>query len=681
MTNYLLEVGIEELPSGFIENAQNQLEEGMKKLLEEERITFDNIKSFSTPRRLAVIVENISLSQPDLEKEVKGPPANIAFDGQGNLTKAGEGFLKKLNLSEENAEKRQIEGIDYLFAKACEKGKETASVLSEKIPEVISKIQGSRFMRWADLDEKFSRPIRWIVSILDDKEVKVKFADVESGAYSRGHRFVENKEVKITSSSTYIQDLYEAKVIVDNKKRRDEIIKQAKSAVVTSNGEVKLDENLLDEVCNIVEWPVAVLGRFDEKYLEIPEDVVVTVMASHQRYFPVYSREGKLLNAFITMANYEGNLENIKNGNERVIKARLDDAIFFYNEDIKKPLTQRVEDLKGITFQKGLATVYEKTQRVRELSAFIGRELYLDKETLEKVDRTALLAKTDLTTNLVFEFTELEGVIGGEYARISGEDELVYEGVREHYLPKSAERVLPETITGQIVGIADKIDTITGVFALGKIPTGSADPLGLRRAAIGVVLTVMGQNIAVDIDSVIDKAIELLPIEIDDKKELKEKIYEFIMQRLRGYLLEDYRYDIVEAILGVGCPLKNLNDVKERLGIMSDLVKSENYGSFHESVNRISRIIKGKEVDADIRPSLFELEAETLLANCLKNIKEDNYSMLVESLKASISAIEKFFEDVLVMAEDEEVKRNRLSLLTGMNKKFLKLADFSKIVY
>ncbi|OGH97367.1 MAG: glycine--tRNA ligase subunit beta [Candidatus Melainabacteria bacterium GWF2_32_7] len=684
MTKYLIEIGTEELPYKFIPSAMEQLKESLAKAFEGNRISYKDIKTYGTPRRLAVIVEDITESQPNVEKVIKGPPTKAAFNGNGKITQAGIGFAKKQNVNPEDLYKESVGNVEYVFAKVKEEGRKTGEVLKDIIPDIILRLQGSHFMRWGDLEVRFSRPIRWLVSLMDNEEVKIKIADIESTRCSQGHRFYNNKEVEITSPDSYMEDLYKTQVIIDTVKRREEIIKQASNIAKSVNGNVHLNPELVDEVTYIVEWPHPILGSFDKKYLVIPKDVIVTVMAAHQRYFPVFAENGQLLNYFITMANNDASkaLENIKRGNERVLKARLDDAIFFYTEDTRRTLESRIEDLKGVTFQKGLGTIHDKVSRIREISYFTSEELNLDKATIDNVEKTALLSKADLVTSLVREFTELQGFIGMNYAKLDGEDCLVSVGIAEHYMPVSADGELADSITGQVVGISDKIDTIAGVFALGKIPTGSADPLGLRRAALGIIITIIKKDINLNLSNVIENAVSIQPVKIENTGILVSEIRDFIIQRLRIYLTENYRYDVVEAALSTKDPLANLKDLVKRTEVLSKLIEKEKYNLFHDAANRIHRIIKSEQFNPTPDPSLFVQDIEGQLWNCTKGIDEDNldYNELVSKLESCVLVIEKFFDEVLVMDPNMDIRQNRLSLLGNIREKFLKLADFSKIV-
>lgn len=663
MSKYLLEIGCEELPYKFIAPAINQLQTGFSKLLKDNNIKYNDIEILATPRRLAIIIDGISEKQEDEIKVLRGPIKNVAYDENGNLTKAGEGFLKKNNIDTKDA---YLEN-DYLHAKVEIKGKETSAVLQENIPNLILKLQGSHFMRWDNFEEKFQRPIRWIVSIMDNKEVPLQIINVTSGKISRGHRFATPNTVEINHPDEYVEKLKSVNVIINQNERKAEIERQAKQEADKIGATLRYSDDLLEEVTQLCEWPVAVTCEFDEEFLTIPEEVTVTVMAVHQRYFALY-KDGKLTNKFITITNYVGNeFENIKAGNLRVIKARLDDAVFFFKEDTKKPLSEYVDNLKGMTFQKGMGSIYDKTQRIRELSKEIANELNITSET---IDRTALLCKADLCTSLVFEFTELQGYIGSDYARVSGEKSEVVDGIKEHYFPLNAESETAKSIEGQIVGIADKLDTICAVFVDGRKPTGSSDPLGVRRAALGVIKTVIANNLKLDLNKILTKTLELLPIQKDCIKDIQE----FFTQRLIIFLNEEYKKDVLEACLSKN-PLTDLADYVSRVKAVSSLNSEE----LLESANRIIRILK-EPVYNEIDHALFKHASEGMLQEAINNMEEtSDYTLYSEELTKLVPAITSFFDNVLVMDEDIAVKNNRLSILTKLKEKFEKLCDFSKI--
>lgn len=662
MSKYLLEVGTEELPYKFIPSAIEQLSKGFTTFLNDNKVKFSDVKVYATPRRLAVIVDGLENKTEDEEKIVKGPIAKVAFDEAGNLTKAGEGFARKNNLSKEDL---YIED-NYVHAKIVIKGKPIAELLQENVPSIFMKLQGSHFMRWGYNDEKFSRPIKWIVSILDGNEVKIKIIDKESSNHSRGHRF-STQDILIKHPDDYVEEMKKAHVIVDQAERKQIIVEKAKEEAAKLGAVPYYTDDLLEEVTFITEYPVPAVCEFNPVYLDIPEEVTVTVMAVHQRYFALH-KDGKLINKFITMTNYIGDeFKNIKAGNVRVIKARLDDAVFFFKEDTKKPLVDYVEALKGVTFQKGMGTMFDKTQRLIKLSNAIAGDLNVP---TKDVERTALLCKADLTTNLVFEFTELQGFIGADYARVSKEDDKVVQGIKEHYFPLNAESETAKGIEGQIVGIADKIDTVCAVFAAGKKPTGSSDPLGVRRAALGVIKTILDGELKIDVDKYIKEALKLLPIQRDCANEVNE----FFVQRMIIFLADKYNKNVLEACSKKN-PLKDIADYVQRVQVVSEM----NSPQLNENANRVIRILKDSTGE-NVNEKYFVEPIEKILYNAINNIDENvNYNKYLEELESLNSTVSKFFEDVLVMDKDENVKNNRIALLSLLKGKYEHLTDFSKI--
>lgn len=662
MSKYLLEVGVEELPYKFIPMAISQLKTGFETFLNNNNVKFDNVNVMATPRRLAVIVEGLAASQPDVEKVVKGPIAKVAFDENNNLTKAGEGFAKKNGVG---ADELYIED-NYVYAKISIKGKNTKELLQENVPQIFAKLQGPHFMRWGNNDVKFSRPIRWVLSILDNEEVKIKIIDKESSNLTNGHRF-SKQNIIINNPDEYVSKLRDAHVIVNQQERKERIIELTKAEADKLNAVTKISEDLLEEVTFICEYPVAVTCNFDEAFLTIPQEVAVTVMETHQRYFALYSKDGKLINKFVTITNYIGDeFENIKAGNLRVIKARLDDAVFFFNEDTKKPLEAYVENLKGMTFQKGMGSVYDKTQRIVKLSEKIASDLGVSKPSIK---RTAELCKADLATNLVFEFTELQGFIGADYARVSGESADVCEGIKEHYFPLNADSETAKSTEGQIAGIADKMDTICAVFAAGKKPTGSSDPLGVRRAALGIIKTILEHNLKLDLSKLIDETLALLPVKADVKADVEE----FFVQRLIIFLNGEYSKNILEACAAIN-PCKDLCDYVERVKVISSGVDEK----LLENANRVLRILKEEAGEAD--ESLFVETAEKDLYKAVQGVTfNGNYKEYLNALALINPVVTKFFDDVLVMDKDEKIKNNRLALLNTLKNKYIILTDFSKL--
>ncbi len=659
MSKYLLEIGCEELPYKFIPSAIKQLKTGFENFLNDNKVKFEDVTVYATPRRLAVIVSGLEKESKDEEKMIKGPIKKVAYDENGNLTKAGEGFCRKNGVTQNDL---FIED-DYLHAKIVIKGKSVVDLLKANVPTIVLKLQGSHFMRWSNNEEKFSRPIRWIVSILDNEEVKIKIIDKESSNVTRGHRFAQ-QTVYINSPDDYKEIMRNCCVIVDQEERKQRIIDKAKEEAKKLGAEPYYTDDLLEEVTFITEYPVPATCEFNPEYLKLPEELVVTVMAVHQRYFALY-KDGKLINKFITMTNYLGDeFENIKAGNVRVIKARLDDAVFFFNEDTKKPLADYVQDIKGITFQKGMGSMYDKAQRMVKLSKLMVGDN-------ASVERTALLAKADLATKLVFEFTELQGFIGADYARVSGESENVAEGIKEHYFPLNADGEIAKTLEGQIVGIADKIDNICAVFAEGKKPTGSSDPLGVRRASLGIIRTILANGLRLDIAKLVKETLELLPA---GKKDVADEIYDFFIQRLIIFLSDKYSKNVLEACASNKNPLTDLADYIKRVEAVAKLDNP----AVLESANRVLRILKS-DSEKSVDKSLFKEPAEEQLFNQIATVNSTDYETYLNQIVAINPSVEKFFNDVLVMDKCENVKENRLALLTLLKSKYTHIADFSKL--
>ena len=728
MSKYLLEIGVEELPYSLIDPIAEQVKENLKKNLAENNANFSDIKTYTTPRRLVFVIDGLNEVQPDMEKVFRGPNVKVAFDENGNPSQASMGFAKKFGADVSALYKVEENGQQYVALKVVEKGKTLAEIMQNIVPDCVLKVQGSHFMRWSNFDEKFSRPIRWIVSILDNKEIPVEITGIKSSKKSRAHRFCAEKYPEITSVDEYFDIMLKHNVIVDEEQRKAVIVKAVNELAASIGAQAKIEDELLKEVTNIVEFPRPVLGSFDEKYLAIPEPVIVTVMASHQRYFPIY-KDGKLLNGFITVANYVGDdFSNIKNGNERVIKARLDDAIFFYNEDIKKPFMDRVEALEGMTFQKGLGSIKEKVSRIIKISDNIAKTLgYTEEdEAYKNIVRTALFCKADLTTSLVFEFTELQGVIGAHYARVFGESNEVAKGIEEHYYPLVADAQLAQRMEGQVVGIADKLDTICGVFILNKIPSGSVDPLGVRRAAVGILQTIMQKRLQIDLTDLIAFALSRYNVPAENIEKLIKDISIFFVQRLKGIFANKYPTDFVDAVLSTRNTLRDLSGVSDRLDLLMEMSKEESFDKIVAAYTRVSKISRSKQEEksqpenlsmskndilssshsinavlggksnsraqqdvlhasktSSIKPELFNSQAENNLYNYVRKFsaqKVISYREVYMQLENLVPVINKFFDDVMVMDKDPAIKANRLNLLKETDKEFLRIADFAKII-
>lgn len=682
--DFLLEVLVQELPYKFIPSAIAQLESSFEKLFKENGLAYGKINVYATPRRLAVLVNDLALCQETVSKDVKGPILNIAKTESGEFSPAAVGFAKKNNVELSDL----YEKDNYIWAKIEIKGNSTVDILKQNIESLILKLQGAHFMRWAYNSEKFSRPIENVVALLGNEIVDLKILEKTATNTTIGHRYSTNKVVKIDEPKNYIELLKTANVIVNQEERKALIVELAKKCAIQNNLTIKFDnmEELLEEVTFINEWPVPVLCDFNEKYLQIPSIVTTTVMTQHQRYFPLWTIDGKLSNHFITMANYVGNeFSNIKAGNQRVICARLEDGVFFYQEDTKTKLIDKLENLKGMTFQKGLGTLFDKTQRLIDLSSKIADSLNIQDKT--DILRAAKLSKCDLSTKLVFEFTELQGFIGEDYALVDKEKENVANAIAEHYFPLGGNGELASAIEGQIVSIADKIDTICALFISTqgtnkkKRPTGSNDPLGARRAAIGILRTVIENKLDINLEELIKYSIYVLSKEfsIPVEDELLDDIKEFFIQRLLFMYEKEIPNNIFSAITCFN-PLENLASFIKRAEILIKHQTSSDFEAIKENATRVSRILKDNSFNT-VDSLLFVLDEEKNLYQALveHNQKADDLELYILSLKQLIQPTVDFFEKVLVMDKDEKIKNNRIALLNKLKEKFSVVCDFEKL--
>lgn len=680
--DFLLEILVQELPYKFIPSAIEQLKSSFEKLFKENALSFENIKVYATPRRLAVLVSNLALSQDNITKDAKGPMLSIAKNEAGEFTPAALGFAKKNGVDVSNL----YEKDNYVWAKIEIKGKTAAQILKDNVETLILKLQGSHFMRWADNSQKFSRPIEGVVALLGNEVVELNVLDKKAGNKTQGHRYSLNRELVIDEPKNYIEILKTGNVFVNQDERKEIIIKEATKCALDNGLEIKFDQDLLEEVTFITEYPVAVICEFDEKYLQVPDIVTTTVMIQHQRYFPLWNKDGKLSNRFITMANFIGDeFSNIQKGNQRVIAARLEDGVFFYQDDTKTKLIDKLDNLKGMTFQKGLGSLFDKTQRMIKLSQNIAK--CLKGANVEDVIRIATLAKCDLSTKLVFEFTELQGFIGENYAQIDGEKPLVSKGISEHYFPLGANSELASSLEAQIVSIADKIDTICALFISTqgdkkkKRPTGSNDPLGARRAAIGVLRTVIENKLNLDLFEVIKESLELLSKEfsIELEETILDELKDFFTQRLLFMYEKDFSANLISSLASFN-PLVDLSGFIQKAKTIKAYENDPEFNQLKENATRVVRILKDSsygKVDAD----LFVLEEEGKLfeAICAHAQDKNELDSYIKSLNSLNEPISKFFEGVLVMDKDEKIKNNRLALLGALKEKFAVVCDFDKL--
>lgn len=687
MNNYLLlEIGVEELPSRFGQTTLDQIENNLSKLLKEERVNFDNIDKYATPRRLTFVIKNLADKASDLEEEVKGPAKKIAVDEEGNFTKPALGFMKSKGLDPENVYFKQVGNAEYLFGTIKQSGKETAEILKNIIPTAIKNVTFPKAMRWGGKNMRFARPIRWMVALLNDNVLDVNLEGIKASNVTKGHRFLGEREFEVNSVEDYFEKLEKNYIILDQHKRKAMIKEQAIEVANSLGGEVELDDDLLEEITFLVEYPTAFYGEFEEDYVKLPKEVVTTPMKEHQRYFPV-SKDGKLLPYFIAVRNGDSHrIDIVKAGNEKVLKARLADALFFYKEDTKKPLESFVDKLQTVVFQAKLGTVYDKSLRIDKLSQTILNELNMS-ESAKNTQRAAKLCKADLVTNMVFEFTELQGIMGRDYAKVGGENEEVCQAIFEHYLPRYAGDILPQTNAGIALSIADKLDSIAGFFAIGIKPSGSQDPYALRRQALGILSILLDKKLSVNLNNLINAALDNYSNLEFNKEEVASQIVEFFVERVKN-LFKDLgiRYDVIDAVLNNN--LNDISDIHTRALELNRWLQKDELVEMLTAFNRVSTLAQKATTDI-VKEELLKEDAEIKLYNGFKEIKSNVESLLVDkkynqALDAFATLrplVDNLFDNVMVMDKDESVKENRLGLLKQIYSTMLTICDLSKIVY
>ena len=722
MSNFLLEVGTEELPASFVAEAIEQWRQLIPASLSENSLATEGIEVYGTPRRLAVLIADLPTQQPDREEEIKGPPEQAAFK-DGKPTPAAVGFAKKQGVELDDLEVRATDKGNFVFIRKTISGRPTGEILSKLPIQWISKLEGKRFMHWADGDFKFPRPIRWLVALLDDTVLSVELVNgsqtCKSDRVSQGHRVLhtppyqeeERGGVTISQAADYAKAMRAAYVEVDREQRQTKIKQQVQAAAQQLEGWAEISEGLLQEVTNLVEWPTAVVGKFDAEFLSLPPEVITTVMVTQQRYFPIFKSENatELLPYFITVSNGDpAKSDIIAAGNERVIRARLADGQYFYKADLAQPLESYLPQLEKVTFQEDLGSVRAKVERLSKIAGQIAAQLQLGEEARTAIPRAALLCKADLVTQMVGEFPELQGVMGQKYALASGESEAVATAIVEHYLPRGAGDRLPQTIIGQVVGLADKLDTIVSIFGLGMLPTGSSDPFALRRAANAVINITWAANLSLNLDRLLEQiaADFVAAYPKTQSQQLLPELREFFLQRIRN-LLQDERsidYDLVNAVLGENDPeyteraLQNLLDVRDRALFLQEIRNNSKLDEIYETVNRSTRLAGQGDLDkqhlnpvALVQPELFQKQCEQAFYDALVELvpqtqaaqKERNYQKLVDALAAIAPTVSNFFDgpdSVLVMDENPEIKRNRLNLLGLLRNHARVLADFGAVV-
>lgn len=666
-----MEIGLEEIPAHVVTPSAAQLVEKTEKFLKEQRMDFDEVQTYSTPRRLTVKVTGLADKQPDIQEEAKGPAKKIAYDKDGNWSKAAQGFARGQGVSVDDIFFKELKGTEYVYVKKFIEGKAAADVM-QGMQDVAMDLKFPTMMRWGTNDFQYVRPIRWIVAMLDDQVIPFKILNIKSGNVSQGHRFL-GKPVELKSADDYVEALRSEKVIVDATERKSMIRDQINDLAQKNNWKIVIDEDLLEEVNNLVEYPTVFAGSFDEKYLSVPDQVLITSMKDHQRFFYVTDQNGKLLPNFVSVRN--GNteyLENVVQGNEKVLTARLEDAKFFYEEDQKQSIADYVERLKKVMFHDKIGTIYEKMARVRLLAAQIGKFVGLNDQELADLDRAAQIYKFDLVTGMVGEFAELQGVMGEIYARLQGENDNVAAAIREEYMPTSAEGELPATKVGAVLSIADKIDSIQAFFAAGMIPSGSNDPYALRRQALGIVRIALARNWKLSVPMMlkfVENAMNERPdlykniMPGDEQKDMQQFIIDRLAQIMNGD--KQLRHDVLDTV--VANPENAFVDIEEAAKILGKHLEDDDFKETIEALTRVGRMAKKApnfEDDAVLKAELFENESEKKLAEAVKKVAtafeqadlEEKFNQLA-SLKEPITD---YFDSTMIMAKDEDVKQNRL---------------------
>ena len=661
----LFEIGAEEIPAGFMPNILGQLKQLAETKLNDAHLPFESIETYGTPRRLALIVKGIADASAEISERHKGPSASIAYDANGNATKAAIGFARGKGLDVADL----VVEDGYIYAETKTAGVPAKDIVTDMLPQLITGLNFPKSMHWGDLDAKFVRPVRWLVALLDEEVIPVEFATVQSGNVSRGHRFLGADEITINNAASYIETLKENFVMVDQDARRELISKQLHDMAASKNASIVWDDDLLEEINYLVEWPTALCGGFEESYLALPDAAIITPMKDHQRYFPLVGQDGKLLPMFLTVRNgSDHSIEVVQAGNERVLRARLDDAKFFFNEDRKKPLIDRQDGLTKIVFQEGLGNLADKTERLLKLGRVFGEECGLHEDAAVVLERATELAKTDLTTGMVTEFTELQGVMGKEYALLDGESPEVAEAIFEQYLPRFAGDILPQTEAGKVLSIIDKVDNIVATFSRGLIPTGSQDPYALRRQTIGILNILLGSEWNISLRPIFKASMELLNVAADKQEELLNQVEEFFTLRLKNIFLDrEVPHHVIDLLLS-----NNELSVADAEGLVNALLANridENV-ELVQAYTRMYNLVKDVEytgvnrdlLKEDAEKALFEAASKASEAS-LAAWEAGDYAAVVAVPATLVPTINQFFEDVMVMDKDEAIKANRLQLV------------------
>ena len=685
MSNYLLEIGVEEIPSDYVKNTKNQLKEKFEKLITDNKLTCDEIVVESTPRRFAIFLENINADTEEKTISVKGPSVKIAYDEGGEPKKPLLGFLKGQGAEISDVVIREFKGEDYIYVEKKEKAKSVAEVLEENVYDLVKSISFPRSMRWRGKSIRWARPIRWFVSLLDDEILAFDAEDIRVSNITKGHRSLGSNHIVVDKIENYEKLLRENYVILRYKDRKDLILRGLNRLSSEVGGEYMKDADLLDEVINIVEYPTVLIGDIDKKYLELPKEIITTPMKDHQRYFPVEDENKNLLPYFLLVRNGDDtHSENVVEGNKKVLVARLEDAKFFYDIDMKKPLDAYVDDLSNLAFFEGLGDMKLKTKRLERLAENYRLALDIGDDMAHPIGRAAYLSKADLVTKMVVEFTELQGTMGRIYAEKSGEEERISTAIEEAYMPRSAGDKLPKTITGIVLSIADKMDTIVGLYAIEKYVTGSQDPFGLRRACLGIINIFLENSIDVDLRKLIGDALLIYTEENElsfDYDLAMEKTLDFFRDRLRNKLIDDgHKYDTVNAVLKDG-ELNILKLTKKVHALDKFLEENEDQISYFTRIVNLSDSNMGEEVNKDLLEGDLERDffAEVNALGEYKESSETDYLKELENIKMTSEVGNNYLDNTMINVEDEDLKRNRISMLNILARRIKEIFDVKEL--
>ena len=682
----LIEIGTEELPPKALRRMRDALQASLDTLLDENRLAHGSSHAYATPRRLALLIRDVPVAQPDREVTKRGPALKAAFDADGKPTKPAEGFARSCAVTVSELEELQTDKGSWLVYHSKETGQASSDVIPGLVEKALKTLPMPKRMRWGNSDIEFVRPLHWMVLLFGDEAISANVLGIDSGRYSRGHRFHRNEAIAIARASAYVQTLQEDGMVeVDMDRRRDSIRTQVMEAGAALGGQALIDADLLDEVTALVEWPVAISGSYDAHFLEVPAEALISSMQDHQKYFPVVDEHGKLLPHFITVANIASkDPQQIKAGNERVIRARLEDAVFFWNQDRKQTLHSRAAQLDSMTFQKRLGSLGDKQTRIAAIATALAGQLGFN---VEQVQRAASLCKCDLVTSMVFEFPDLQGIMGRYYALHDGEDEAVARALDEQYQPRFAGDTLPASGTGQLLAIAERLDTLVGIFAIGQTPTGDKDPFGLRRSALGLLRILIEKQLDLDLRAFIDTAAHNFPAALDAAS-VGDPLFNFMMERLRAWYLDaGYEIQVFEAVLARQ-PQRPL-DFDQRMRAVRAFRELPEADSLAAANKRIRNILRKADtaIPATYNTALLQEPAEQALAAALQALdaqtrpllEQRDYTNALCQLAALQVPVDTFFDDVMVMTDDVALRNNRLALLQALSELFLQVADISQL--